>query len=178
MAIEHNRYEVIEQFTFRADGLACTIDDAVIDTGAHRTYITQDVVDALKIQPIGEEDVSFGDGSGATARIYRCVVAWTIYEKQGYYSTREVHCVPGEERVLIGFDFLAHHELTVDMPNRGLIGTAPRNAEPLTGGGHVLNAPRSFILKYNTEVADAAKPGDILRPHPYWRFVVPTMIKR
>jgi predicted aspartyl protease len=178
MADKHDRLEVTEQFTFRANGFACTVDEAIIDTGAQMTCITQRVVEALKLQPIDDGRVSFTGESGAKAKIYNCVVAWTIYEQQRYYSARNVYCIPGADEVLIGFDFLSHHQLTVDMEHRGLIGTAPRNAEPLTGGGHVLNAPRGFVLKYNAEVADAAKPGDILRPHPYWRFVLPAMIKQ
>ena len=171
------RQEIVEQFTFHDGPLSVVVDDAVIDTGAQNTHITQAVADALKLKPIRRTRVGFAAGPGSTADVYECVVAWTIYEHQGFHSRQEVLCIPDGDEVLIGFDFLSRHELTVDMSNRGLVGTAPKNAEPLTGGGYVLNAPKSFLLQMNRERAEAAKPGQVLRPHPAWRFSVPAIVK-
>ncbi len=173
-----NRPEIVEQFTFRANGLEHTVDDAIIDTGAQNTYITQAVVDALGLQMLGEAEVGFTHESGAKATKYRCVVAWTIYEHQGYWSLQDVLCVPADMEVLIGFDFLTRHELTVDMHHRGLVGTAPSNAEPITGGGYVVNAPRWYLIELNRARADAAAPGEVLRPHPAGRFTRSAIMKK
>jgi predicted aspartyl protease len=172
------RQEIVEQFTFRNGDLSVTINEAVIDTGAENTFITQPVADALRLNPLRSTAVGFAAGRGSVAIVYNCLVAWTIYESQGFYSVQEVLCLPNDTEVLIGFDFLTRHELTVDMSNLGLVGTAPRNAIPLTGGGFVLNPPNGFVLERNRIRAEAAKPGEVLRPHPAWRFTVPTIVKR
>ncbi|WP_257455411.1 hypothetical protein [Archangium lipolyticum] len=170
--------EVVEEFTFRNGTRSYTTANAVIDIGAQQTCITQAVVDELELDPCGTIDVS-SPGYEPTARdVYRCLVAWTMYEEQGFKSTLDVICIPDAEEVLIGFDFLRAHELSVDIQNRGLVGTAPEGAVPLTGGGYALNIPRSYLLKLNGERANAAKPGSILRPHPAWRFTVPAIIKK
>ncbi len=80
--------------------------------------------------------------------------------------------------MLIGFAFVRAHKLSVDFQNQGLVGTAPNSAVPLTGGGYALNMPRSYLLKLNSERANAAKPGAILRPHPAWRLELPALIKK
>jgi predicted aspartyl protease len=171
------RSEIIEEFTFRQDEREYIVADAVIDTGAQNTYITQAIVDAIGLQPVRRQEVSFASGAGAPAEVYRCIVAWTIYEHQGFHSLQEVYCVPGDTEVLIGFDFLAKHELTVDMHHHGLVGTASGNAVPLTGGGWAFNAPRSWISARNRERVAASKSGEVLRPHPAWRFTVPAIVK-
>lgn len=173
-----NRLEIVEQFTFRSDGRQVTIDDAVIDTGAQQTQITQTVAHALGLRPLRSTAMRLANNQAALAHVYECVVAWSIYERQGYHSLLEVCCFPGPQEVLIGYDFLSRHELKVDMHHKGLVGTAPASAVPLTGGGYVINAPHSYVLKLNQERADAAKPGDVLRPHPAWRFTRPAMVKQ
>ncbi|NMO19673.1 hypothetical protein HPC49_12595 [Pyxidicoccus fallax] len=172
------RHEIVEEFTFRNGTRSFTTANAVIDTGAHHTCITQAVVDALELDAYDTADVSSPGHEPMLAFIYRCLVAWTMYEEQGFASTHEVLCIPGAGEVLIGFDFLRAHELSVDIQNQGLVGTAPDGAVPLTGGGYVLNMPRSYLLKLNGERANAAKPGAILRPHPAWRFKLPVFIKK
>src|SRR5690348_7463961 len=104
------RQEVVEQFTFRNGPLSVVVDEAVIDTGAQNTYITQAIVEALKLKPLRRTPVGFVAGAGSTAEVYECVVAWTIYEQQGYHSRQEVFCVPNADEVLIGFDFLTRHQ--------------------------------------------------------------------
>ena len=168
--------EVIEQFTFRSGGKAVTCD-AVIDTGATSTVITQSIVEALELQVIGEADAYLAGGRSARTTRHRCVIAWSIYEAQGFYSEHEVICLAAGGEVLIGFDFLSRHELKVDLANKGLIGTAPDAAIPLTGGGYVLNPPRGLVQRMNFERAQAARPGEVLRPHPAWRFRIPTIVK-
>lgn len=177
MTSRFNRQEVLEQFTFRHGDAAYTVDDAVIDTGTQRTEITQAIVDALGLQPLGKDSVAFTDDAGAPVTIYRCIVAWTIYEHQGYYSLQDVFCIDRSTEVIIGFDFLAHHELSIDMGHRGLVGTAPANAQPLLGGGYVVNAPRSFILDLNRARSQEAASGTVFRPHPAWRFTRPAIVK-
>lgn len=172
------RHEIVEGFTFRNGTRAFTTDNAVIDTGAQRTIITQAVVDALELDACGTVDVSSPGNEPTIAFEYRCLVAWTMYEDQGFASTHDVLCIPGAEEVLIGFDFVRAHELSVDFQNQGLVGTAPDGAVPLTGGGYALNMPRSYLLKLNGERANAAKPGAILRPYPAWRFKLPALIKK
>jgi predicted aspartyl protease len=172
------RHEVVEEFTFRDGTRSFTTANAVIDTGAQQTCITQAVVDALELDACDASDVSSPGHEPTIAVVYRCLVAWTMYEEQGFASTHDVLCLPGAEEVLIGFDFLRAHELSMDMQNHGLVGTAPEGAVPLTGGGYVLNMPRGDLLKLNGERANAAKPGAILRPHPAWRFKLPALIKK
>lgn len=172
------RPEIVESFTFRANGREVTIEDAVIDTGATRTEVTEAIVKTLELDTIRDGLVTFGGESAASAAVHRCVVAWTIYESQGFWSEQEVHCLPGMTEVLIGFDFLSRHELSVDTHYHGLVGHAPRSAQPLTGGGYTINAPRRWILERNRERCDLAKPGEVLRPHPAWRFTVPALVKQ
>ena len=172
------RQEVVEEFTFRNGTRSFTTTNAVIDTGAQQTCITQAVVDALRLDPCYPADVSSPGHEPTGALVYQCLVAWTMYEEQGFASTLAVLCIPGLEEVLIGFDFLRAHELSVDIQNQGLVGTAPDSAVPLTGGGYAINMPRSYLLKLNGERANAAKPGTILRPHPAWRFKLPALIKK
>ncbi len=171
------RPEIIEEFTFRRDDRAYTVKDAVIDTGAQNTYITKAIVDALGLEPLRDAGVSFANGAGAPAQVFQCVVAWTMYEHQGFHSFQEVYSLQDDTDVLIGFDFLAKHELTVDMHHRGLVGTAPGNAVPLTGGGWAFNAPRSWVLARTRERVSRARPGEVLRPHPAWRYTVPAIFK-
>lgn len=173
-----DRQEIVEQFTFRYNGREYTVDDAVIDTGATNTVIGEDVVEALQLEPIGKADVLLAGGTDADARRYRCIVAWTIYESQGYYSSHDVLCISGSSETLIGFDFLSRHQLKVDMHHGGLVGTAPPNAQPLTGGGYGLNIPRWYLLEMNRARFEAAKPGEVLRPHPAWRFTLPAVVKK
>jgi len=165
--------EIVEEFTFRANGRVCYEPRAVIDTGAMRTIITERVVRELSLWPSFEETMYMADGSPVTCVGYRCVVAWTIYEDQGYFSEMDVVCAPGAQEVLIGLDFLSRHELKVDTKHGGLVGTAPDNAVPLLGGGYGVNAPEWYVRKLNRERFQAAPPGKILRPHPAWRFKLP-----
>lgn len=171
------RHEIAEEFTFRNKAHSFTTN-AVIDTGAQQTCITQAVVDELELDACGTVDVSSPGHEPIIAVVYRCLVAWTMYEEQGFASTRDVICIPGAADVLIGFDFLRAHELSVDIHNQGLVGTAPEGAVPLLGGGYARNVPRWYMLKLSSERANAARPGTILRPHPAWRFKWPPLIKR
>jgi predicted aspartyl protease len=170
------RREIVEEFTFRSGELAVTTQ-AVIDTGASTTQITLGIAAALRLEAPGKVTIRLADGSHGIAFLYKCVVAWTIYEHQGYHSHQEVVCSPGETP-LIGFDFLQRHQLAVDTYHMGLVGTAPPTAVPLSGGGYVLNPPKGWVRERNYLRAQAAKPGEILRPHPYWRFRLPAIQKR
>ncbi|WP_224249706.1 hypothetical protein [Hyalangium gracile] len=91
------RHEIVEEFTFRNGTRAFTTDNAVIDTGAQRTIITQAVVDALELDACGTVDVSSPGHEPMIAVEYRCLVAWTMYEGQGFASTHDVLCIPGAE---------------------------------------------------------------------------------
>lgn len=177
MTTHPDRLELVESVTLRANGRKVTVDNAVVDTGTDRTEITEAIVAALGLETIRIEMVGFGGESVARATIHRCVVAWTIYESQGYWSELEVRCMDGMKEVLIGFDFLSRHDLTVDTQHHGLVGHAPSNAVPMMGGGYMLNAPKAWIAKQNSERFERAKPGEILRPHPAWRFTVPAVTK-
>lgn len=137
------------------------------------TVITQKIVDTLGLEPSFEKLFEMADGSIVKAFGYRCIVAWTIYEDQGYFSELDVVCMPDANSVLIGFDFLSKHELKVDTYHGGLVGTAPENAIPLVGGGYAVNVPKWYVDKLNRERYQAAPPGKILRPHPAWRFKLP-----
>jgi predicted aspartyl protease len=151
--------------------------DALVDTGADTTVITRDIANALGLEVVREIPLRLADSGVTIGFLHRCRVAWTIYESQGYASEREVVCMPGES-VLIGIDFLRDHELSVDVQNHGLIGHAPSNAEPLAGGGWVLNAPRWYLREMNAARLERFSSGDIIRPHPAWRFSHPTMQKK
>lgn len=168
--------EVIEEFTFRHGDRSVTTK-AVIDSGAEMTQISFEIATQLGLTVERQLDLRLADGSRVIGHVYRCVVAWTIYEDQGYHCLQEVVCSRGG-CVLIGFDFLRKHELSIDMHHLGLVGTAPENAIPLTGGGYVLNPPSGWVSEVNYRRAQAAEPGEILRPHPYWRFRVPAIQKR
>jgi predicted aspartyl protease len=167
--------EVVEQFTFR-HGPRSVTTEAVIDTGSETTHITLDITAALGLDIIRQIDLRLADGSVTVGRLHMCVVAWTIYEHQGYHSYQEVVCSPGTTP-LIGLDFLRKHELSVDTPHWGLVGSAPHNAVPLTGGGYMINPPRGLVEDMNYHRFQAAKPGEVLRPHPFWRFRLPAGYK-
>lgn len=171
------RAEVVEQFTFRSGQNSITVD-AVIDTGATSTVITEAIVAALRLSPLSTSTAGLAGGAEAPTTIYRCRVAWTIYESQGFHSEHDVLCIPGGAEVLIGYDFLERHDLKVDLHHKGLVGTAPDAAVPFTGGGYVINPPRGMVREVNYERTSAAKPGEVLRPHPAWRFKVPSIMKQ
>lgn len=169
------RCEVVEDFTFRNGEHSATMP-VVIDTGASTTQITLEIAAALQLVDPKKVSVRLADGSHSIAFLYECVVAWTIYEQHGHHSRQEVVCSSGGTP-LLGFDFLHRHDLVVDTHHMGLVGTAPPNAIPLTGGGYVLNPPRGLVTTMNYRRAQAARPGEVLRPHPYWRFRVPAIQK-
>lgn len=169
------RHRIVERFTFRTNGRELTVD-AAIDTGAERTYVTPAIVEALGLDCFGHETIGLASGS-AIATVHRCEVVWTLYASQRYGSTLEVLCLESSREPLIGMDFLDRHELGVDMEHGGLVGFAPESAEPLTGGGYVINASPGLVRKLNYERFKAAKPGDVLLPHPAWRFRRPGGIK-
>lgn len=175
--MSHGRGPITEEFTFRANGRSVVVP-AKIDTGADRTIIPTSIAEALEIASHDDELVDI-PGGGKT-RMLRCMcdVAWTIYRNQGFHSTMDVWCDPDATEPLLGSDFLALHELSVDYHHRGLVGSAPADAVPLTGGGYVINPPDGWVRRQNRERANAAKPGDVLRPHPAWRFRVPAIVKK
>lgn len=177
MAADPTRTEVVEQFTFRSGGKAVTVD-AVIDTGATNTVINEAIASALDLRPSRASPAQLASGSQVVAQIYRCEVAWSIYEEQGYRSEHDVICFVGGEDVLIGHDFLQRHDLKVDIHHAGLVGTAPDAAVPLTGGGYVVNPPRGWVRERNYQRTQAAEPGEVLRPHPAWRFKLPAIVKQ
>src|SRR5688572_28460944 len=92
-----NRLEIVEQFTFRSQGREVTIDDAVIDTGAQQTQITQAVAHALGLRPLRSTPVRLANDQAALASVYECLVAWSIYEHHGYHSLMAVCCFPGSQ---------------------------------------------------------------------------------
>jgi hypothetical protein len=169
--------DIVEHFTFRANGREVTVDDAVIDLEAPRTQIASSVAAALRVGRADGDDAESVDRPAAADGGHPCVVAWTIYEAHGYRSLLSVVCPPGAERTIIGADFLAPHQLRVDAGHGGLVGWAPPNATPLTGGGYVLDAARGDVLERNRARFEAAEPGELLRPHPAWRFTVPVGMK-
>jgi len=79
---------------------------------------------------------------------------------------------------LIGYDFLVRHELKVDMHHSDLVGSAPDAAVPFTGGDYVINPPRGVVRERNYKRTQAAKPGEVLRPHPAWRLKLPAIVKQ
>lgn len=168
--------EIIEGFTFRHLDRSVSAD-AVIDTGAEATTIPPSIANELGLPLLELITVRLADESNLAAHLHRCLVAWTIYEGQGYCSVHDIVCQPCE-RPLIGMDFLERHQLSVDLRLGGLVGYAPANAEPLTGGGYVVNPPRGFVLAWNAERLKAARPGEVLRPHPAWRFSRPALEAR
>jgi predicted aspartyl protease len=168
--------EVVERFTFRNGAHSVSVR-AVIDSGAESTSITPEVAAHLELPVIREVTIRLADDSRLIGHLHRCVIAWSDYERQGFFSAHDVICQSGET-VLIGLDFLKQHELMVDLQHMGLVGRAPPHAEPLTGGGYVLNPPKGFVREWNYARAQAAKPGEILRPHPAWRFTIPAIQKK
>jgi predicted aspartyl protease len=167
---------IVEQFTFRSGSWQITIDDATIDTGADRTTIPARVVDALLLKPVGSVPVGVADGRSSRAQLYRCVVAWTIYEHQRFWLELDVQCFHEGPETLIGRDFTSHFGLIVEP--RGLRGPVqPPTAEPLTGGGLLINAPPGYVRSVNGWLAANARPGEVLRPHPSWRFDRPALVK-
>jgi predicted aspartyl protease len=176
MSINRSSKEVIESFTFRNLSHAVTAD-ALIDTGSDSTVITLDIARQLQLPILNQVSLMLADDTRVIGHLHRCVVAWSMYESQGYFSIQDVVCSPGKS-VIIGTDFLKQHELSVDLRNMGLVGYAPENAVPLTGGGYVINPPKGFVLNWNRDRADAAFPGETLRPHPAWRFKLPAITRK
>jgi hypothetical protein len=168
--------DIVERFTFRANGREVA-DEVVIDPEAAYTQIAPAVATALRLDQSGSAGEGDDDAIAATNQAYPCVVAWTIYEAQGYRSLLKVVSRSDSARSVIGADFLTPHALRVDEPHGGLVGWAPPNAVPLTGGGYVLDAVRSEVLELNRMRFEAAYPGEMLRPHPAWRFTVPAGLK-
>ena len=168
--------EISEQFTLRANGRAVVVE-ASVDPETPRTRIAASVFATLGIEPgaTGGADPLYA--AAAAGRTYPCVVAWTDYESHGYRSLLSVGCGPGAARTVVGADFLDPHRLRIDPRHGGLVGWAPPNATPLTGGGYILDASPGEVLELNGMRFEAAQPGEVLRPHPAWRFTVPAGVK-
>ena len=57
------------------------------------------------LRPLPTASVGFVGKAGSIAIVYQCLVAWTIYETQGFHSIQEVLCVPDGDEVLMGSTF-------------------------------------------------------------------------
>lgn len=85
---------------------------AQIDTGADRTVVPPELVDALSLGETGEIPVGGLGGRVTLVRIY--LVSLAVRDLQPVLV--EVAAVPGESHVLLGRDVLNMHRVVLDGP--------------------------------------------------------------
>ena len=167
--------DIVEGFTFRANGREVSVSDVVVEPAAPRTRLAASVAAALALRRDGRDDaIDLGVGGDP---VHPCIVAWTDYEVQGYCSLLSVVRPPNAARTIVGADFLTPRRLRLDVAHGGLVGWAPPDETPLTGGGYVVGVPRGEVLERSAERFEAAASGEVLRPHPAWRSSVPAGLK-
>jgi predicted aspartyl protease len=85
-----------------------------VDTGAYRTVLPLQVVEALGLQPGGTAPVGGLDGSVANLPVFEVILVM-----KGFPTGHRVEVLasPNEVSVLLGRDILNHYRILLDGPN-------------------------------------------------------------
>lgn len=103
---------------------SCRVENALIDTGATHTCISQEIAELLHISPIRSELVSLADGFVCELPVYEIEMTISL----GYNIPLEVYGLPIEtqatqEVLIIGMDVISMGALHIESTEDSIEGT-------------------------------------------------------
>ena len=107
-----------------AQNHSCRVENALIDTGATHTCISQEIAELLQLNPIRSELVSLADGYVCELPVYEIEMTISL----GYNLPLEVYGLPVEtqatqEVLIIGMDVISMGALHIESTEDSIEGT-------------------------------------------------------